>query len=50
MKYKKMVKKRDVKDSDRANTSGKLDQASVVKEAYENPCDVLTIKSGKGKY
>jgi len=49
MKYKEILKKRGGKDSDRANTSGKSDQAGVVEEAYENSCDVLTAESGKEK-
>jgi len=36
MKYKKMLKKRGNKDSDRASTSEKSDQADVIEEADEN--------------
>jgi len=50
MKYKEMLKKRGSKNSDRISTSEKSDQASVVEEAYENPCDVLTAESEKKKY
>jgi len=50
MKYKKILKKGGSKDSDRASTSEKSDQAGIVKEVDENPCDVLTAKSGKGNY
>ena len=49
MKYKEMLKK-CCKDFDKASTSGKSLQAGVVKEAYENPCDVMTTQSGKEKY
>ena len=31
-------------------TSEKLNQAGVIEEADENSCDVLTVKSEKGKY
>jgi len=27
-----------------------IDQAGVVKQADDDPCDVLTVESGKGKY
>jgi len=47
IKYKKMLKMKDDKDCDRASTSGKLDQAGVVKKADEDSCDVLTIESEK---
>ena len=50
MKYKEMLKRKGSKDSDGVSTSGKLDQAGVVKEADENSCDVLMAESGKGKY
>ena len=50
MKYKEMLKKKGGKDSDGASTNGNLDQAGVVEQADENPCDVLTAQSGKGKY
>jgi len=50
MKYKKMLKRKGDKDSDEASTSGKLDQARVSKQAYEDPCDVLMTESGKSKY
>jgi len=50
MKYKEMLKKKGGKDSDGASTSGNLDQAGVVEQADENPYDVLTAQSGKGKY
>ena len=43
-----MLKKKDGKNSDGA--SEKSDKARVVKEAYENSCDVLTAKSEKEKY
>ena len=33
MKYKKLQKRKDGKDSDGVSTSGKLDQAGVVEEA-----------------
>ena len=36
MKYKKMLKRKGGKDSDGASTSGKSDQARVVKEADED--------------
>jgi len=38
------------KDSDRASTSWKLDQAGVVEKANEDSCDVLTAVSEKDKY
>jgi len=50
MKYKEMLKRKGGKDSDGVSTSGKSDQAGVVKEADENSCDVLTAESGKDKY
>jgi len=50
MKYKEMLKKKSNKYSDRANTNEKSEQVGVVEEVYENPCDVLTAQSGKGKY
>ena len=50
MKYKEILKRKGDKDSNGASTSGKSDQAEVVKEADENSCDVLTTESGKGKY
>ena len=40
MKYKEMLKRKGGKDSDRASTSGKLDQAGVIEEADEDSCDV----------
>ena len=45
-----MSKKKDGKDSDRASTSGKSDQASVVKQVDENSCDILTAQIEKEKY
>jgi len=50
MKYKEMLKTRGGKDYNWASISRKLDQASVVEEADENPCDVLTAQSRKDKY
>jgi len=50
MKYKKMLKSKDDKDSDGISTSGKSDQAGVVKKTDEDSCDVLTAESGKDKY
>jgi len=44
MKYKEMMKRKGDKDSDRASTSGKSDQAGVVKETDEDSCDVLTAE------
>ena len=43
IKYKKMLKRKDDKDSDRASTSGKSDQTKVVEEANEDSYDVLTV-------
>ena len=50
MKYKEMLKKKGGKDSDGANISEKSKQACVVEEENENPCDVLTVQSGREKY
>ena len=50
MKYKEMLKTRGGKDYDWASINRKSDQASVVEEADENPCDVLTAESEKKKY
>jgi len=50
MKYKKILKKKDDKDSDSVSISRKSDQAGVIEKADENPYDVLTAKSGKEKY
>jgi len=50
MKYKEMLKKNDNKDSDGTSTSEKVDQAGIVKQVDENSCDVLTTRSGNGKY
>ena len=50
MKYKKMLKRKDNKDSDGACTNGMSDQAGIVEEANEDSCDVLTAESRKGKY
>jgi len=47
MKY-NVLKKKGGKNSDGA--SGKFDQADLVEKADENPYDVLTAESGKGKY
>ena len=47
MKYKEMLKRKSGKNFDGANTSGKSDQARVVKNADEDSCDVLMVKSGK---
>ena len=48
MKYKKMLKKKSGKNS--YGASEKAGQAGIVKQADEDPCDVLTAQSGKGKY
>ena len=48
MKYKEMLKKKGVKNSDGA--SEKADQAGVVEKADENSCDILMAKSEKDKY
>ena len=48
MKYKEILKKKGCKDSDKA--SGKADQTEILEQADEDPCDVLTAQSGKGKY
>ena len=50
MKYKKMLKRKGDKDSNRASISGKSDQAGVVEKADENSCDILMAKSEKDKY
>ena len=50
MKHKKILKKKDGKNSDGTSTSGKPEQASIVEESDENLCDVLTAQSGKKKY
>ena len=50
MKYKEMLKKKGNKDSDGASTSRKSKQAEVVEKVDENPCDILTAQSRKGKY
>jgi len=50
MKYKEMLKKKGSKVCDGASTSEKSEQISVVKEAYENPCDILIAQSGNEKY
>ena len=50
MKYKEMLKRIDDNDSDGASINEKSDQVRVVEEADEDPCDVLTVESGKGKY
>jgi len=46
--------KKDVEEGGKntygASTKGKSKQASVVEEADENPCDVLTAQSGKRRY
>ena len=47
MKYKEMLKRKGDKDVDGASTSGKSDQARVVKEADKDSCDVLMAESGK---
>jgi len=38
------------KNSNGASTSEKSEQASVIKEADENPCDILTAQVGKENY
>jgi len=45
-----MLKRKDGKDFDGANTSGKSDQAGVFEEVDEDSCDVLMAESRKGKY
>ena len=50
MKYKKMLMKKDDKDSDGTSTSGKPYQVRIVEQADENPCDILITQSGKVKY
>jgi len=50
MKHKEMLKRIGDKNSDGASTSRKSDQVRVVEQAYEDPCDVLTAESEKGKY
>ena len=50
MKYKKMLKRKDGKDSDGVSTSGKSDQGRVVEQANEDSYDILMAESGKGKY
>ena len=50
MKYREMLKRKCGKDFDGTSTSGKSDQAEVVKEIDEESCDVLTAESGKSKY
>ena len=45
-----MLKKKSSKDTDGTNTSGKSEQTDVVEQADENPCDILTVQSGKRKY
>ena len=45
-----MLKKKGDKDADGASTSRKLEQAGVIEEVDENPCDVLTIQTRKRKY
>jgi len=47
MKYKKMLKKKDGKESDGVSTSRKSEQVNIIEEADENPCDVLTAQSRK---
>jgi len=47
MKYKEMMKNKDSKDFDRVNISRKSDQVRVVKQADENPYDVLKAQSGR---
>jgi len=37
-------------DAVRASTSEKSEQAGVIEGADDNPCDILTAQSGKGKY
>ena len=50
MKSKKMLMKKDDKDSDGTSTSGKPDHTGVIEQADGNPCDVLTAQLGEGKY
>ena len=50
MKYKKILKRKGGKDFDQVTTSGKSDQAGVIEETDEDPCDVLTAESEKNKY
>ena len=50
MKYRDIVKRKGEKDCYGSSTSGKSDQARVVKEADKDSCDVLTVESGKDKY
>jgi len=50
MKYKEMLKKKGVKNSDGASISGKSEQAGAVEQADEDSCDILTTELGKCKY
>ena len=45
-----MLKKKGSKYFDGASTSEKSDQTEIVEQADENPCDILTAESRKGKY
>ena len=49
-KYKGMLKKKSGLRADGASTSGKQsNQADIVKEAAEEPCDVLSVNLGRDK-
>ena len=50
MKYKEMLKRKGDRDSDKASTSEKSDQARVVEEGDGDSCDVLKAESEKSKY
>jgi len=39
-----MLKKKGGKDFDRASTNRKSEQADIIEEVDENPCDVLTAQ------
>ena len=47
MKYKEMLNRKGDKDSNRASTSRKSDQAGVVEEADEGSCNILRLSQEK---
>jgi len=50
LENKEMLKKKGGLGDDGASTSEKqLTQAGIVEEAVEEPCDVLSVNSGRGK-
>jgi len=49
-KYKEMLKNKGSPRANGASNSGKQsDQAGIVKEALEEPCDILSVDTSRGK-